>query len=92
MKKNDDIVARKVHDKYFLIDITDSYADDTCTLYETNEIGYFIWNAIEDGVTVDDIAEKLEAAIVGEVDPAQLRQDVGSYLDDLERHGFVAAA
>jgi hypothetical protein len=44
--KNENIVARQIHDTYFLINIADNYAHDKCILYQVNEIGYFIWSNI----------------------------------------------
>ena len=53
MRKNESIVARKIHDTYFLIDTKENYSDEKCRLYEINEIGYFLWNNIsKDNITV----------------------------------------
>ena len=40
--KNPNIVCRDIHGSYFLIDITDNFSDNVCSLYEMNEIGRFI--------------------------------------------------
>lgn len=44
--RNSDIVARKIHGSFFLIDICDNYSGDRCSLYEINETGMFIWEQI----------------------------------------------
>ena len=54
--KKENIVERKIHDTYFLIDISDKYLDDKCHLYEINEIGDFIWKQLGMSDTVSDIA------------------------------------
>lgn len=57
MKKNPDVVERKIHDTYFLIHTKQKYANDTCSLYEINEIGSFIWNAFDNNTDVDDVTK-----------------------------------
>lgn len=47
IKKNPNIVARKIHGSSFLIDISDNYSGDKCALYEINETGMFIWSNID---------------------------------------------
>lgn len=43
IRKRENIVARVIHDSYFLIDIKQNYLDDKARIYEVNEIGYYIW-------------------------------------------------
>lgn len=47
INRKDNIVCRKIHGSYFLIDISDNYSGDKCSLYEVNQTGMFIWNNIE---------------------------------------------
>ena len=39
--------ARTIHGSSFWIDISDNYSGDTCSLYEINQTGMFIWNNID---------------------------------------------
>lgn len=87
--KNQNIVARKIHDSYFLINITDNYLDDKCRLYELNEIGYFIWNQLEETGEISIIVSVLNDNIIGEVDYDMLWADVEEYLTVLVDEGFV---
>lgn len=87
--KNQDIVARKIHDSFFLINITDNYLDDKCRLYELNEIGYFIWNQLEDTGELSVIVDALKSNINGDVDYNVLLDDVKEYLDVLVDERFV---
>lgn len=89
LKKCPSIVSRKIHNAFFLIDITDNYAQDTCALYEINETGNFIWQQIDGQKTVRDIAQALQQAIVDEVDLQILVDDVAEFVDTLIGKGFV---
>ena len=66
--KKENIVARTIHGSSFLIDISDNYSGDTCSLYEINQTGMFIWNNIDGTRSVKELAELLQAAIVDDVD------------------------
>lgn len=87
--KNENIVARKIHDSYFLIDISDNYSYDKCALYEINETGMFIWDKIDGAHTVSDIAVALQTAIIDEVDFQILVDDVSEFIETLAAKEFV---
>lgn len=87
--KNPDIVGRVIHDRYYLIDITQNYLDNRCRLYELNEIGYFIWEQLNHSDCAEDIADELFKAVVGEVSKDVIYEDVKEYLDILEKEGFI---
>lgn len=89
IRKQENIVSRKVQDTYFLIDITDNYAQDKCALYEINETGYFIWNQINGKNTVKDIALELQRVIIDEIDLQILIDDVAEFVDVLLAKGFA---
>lgn len=89
IRKQENIVSRKVRDTYFLIDITDNYAQDKCALYEINETGYFIWNQINGKNTVKDIALELQRVIIDEIDLQILIDDVAEFVDVLLAKGFA---
>ena len=91
MRRYEHIVARKIHDSFFLIDTKQNYLNDKCSLYEINEIGYFIWNDIDGSKTVEDIIQDLFSQIVGEVDYNELEYDVKVFLETLIANGFVEA-
>lgn len=88
-KKNDNIVARKIHDTYFLIDITDNYVHDTCVLYQINEVGFFIWNYINEKETSDELAIRLKNAIKDNIDYQIIRNDVNEFFCQLKIKGFI---
>ncbi len=88
-KKNENIILRKIHDSIFLIDITDNYLDSNCSLYEINEIGEFIWNALGNGSTLGEIVKLLLKNIVDEVDECEVAEDVENYILMLVSEGFV---
>lgn len=87
--KKDNIIFRKIHGSYFLIDITDNYANDKCSLFEVNEIGSFLWNEMSSNFTVEEITHKLQNAIIDEIDYETLFQDVNEFTFSLLCKGFI---
>ena len=62
IRKRENIVARVIHDSYFLIDIKQNYLDDKARIYEVNEIGYYIWKQLDVVSDVDDIVDFLSVS------------------------------
>ena len=89
VRRNINIVSRKICDSFFLIDITDNYADDKCALFEINETGKFIWDQINGKRTVKDLATELHAAIIDEVDFSIIYDDTSEFIDMLLLKCFV---
>ena len=87
ISKKEGIVARTVHGSFFLIDITDNYSGDKCSLYEINQTGMFIWNSMDGSRSVRELAELLQDAIIDDVDIDLIYQDVKEFvLYLLEKH------
>jgi len=89
LRKNCNVVARKIHGSFFLIDISDNFSDDKCALYEINETGMFIFDCINGMRTLDDLVNLLQEAIVDEVEYHVLYEDVVEFVDSLRLRGFV---
>ena len=87
MNRNRDIIARKIHDTYFLINSRENYLHDKCTLYE---IGFFIWERIGEGITREAVVRELQEAVNETVAYEVLYQDVTDFLYELEELGFVS--
>ncbi|MGN0496368.1 MAG: PqqD family protein [Lachnospiraceae bacterium] len=87
--KNENIVARKVHDSFFLIDIKQNYSNNKCFLYEINEVGYCIWNILSTCFDVNEIANKLYKEFDEEVERDILICDINDYLIRLKGEGYV---
>lgn len=87
--KNINIVERKIHGSFFLIDISDNYAEDKCALYEINEVGSFIWNQIDGKRSLTDIAVELQKAIVDDIDLQVLIDDASEFVESLLAKQFV---
>lgn len=89
ISRNEDIVARRIHDTYFLIDITDNYADDTCILYQINETGFFIWDHINGKRSSNDLAHLLKSATDSSMDYQEILADVRNFLHELRNKRFI---
>lgn len=91
LRRNPDIVLRKVHGSYFLIDIADNYSGDKCSIYEVNQTGVFIWDNIDGNREIDDLVALLSDAITDDIDRRVLRSDVDEFTSDLLARSFVEA-
>ena len=67
IRKRENIVARVIHDSYFLIDIKQNYLDAKARIYEVNEIGYYIWKQLDVVSDVDDIVDLLSNEITEDI-------------------------
>jgi len=90
--KNKNIILRKIYKSYFLIDITENYLNDECSLIEINDIGKFIWEEIDANGASGQIARKLKKVTVGAVDVFQIESDVDAFLQMLYKLKFVRMA
>jgi len=88
-RKNPKIVRRKIHDSYFLIDITQNYFDDSCMLYEINEIGDFIWEQLEQCNNIEDIVDKLFECLGNDVCREEVLKDIEEFIEILCQEGFM---
>lgn len=89
IQTNKNIVARKVHDSYFLIDITDNYTSDKCVLFQIDEIGYFIWNNINGKNTSNDLAKLLKSSVSDDIMYQTILCDVIEFLCELNKKGLI---
>ena len=87
--KNDSVVLRTIHGSIFLIDISDNYSWDKCSLYEINETGKFLWDAVDQNGTVDELVVALQNVIIDEVPREVLLNDVTEYINDLMNKSFI---
>jgi len=87
--RNGDVVLRKIHGSIFLIDISDNYSGDKCSLYEINETGKFLWDNIDENGTIESLVDILQEAIIDEVPRDVLLIDVAEYVDDLIDKCFI---
>lgn len=89
LAKNSNIVLRTIHGSVFLIDISDNYAGDKCSIYEINETGKFLWDSIDENRTIDELVKALQNAIIDEVPVDILINDVTEYINDLKSKRFI---
>lgn len=92
MRKNSNIVTRVVPPVVFLVDITKSYNSKKESLLEIDDIGYAIWDCIEDGITRRDVIDKFLHLLNDEKTPefvSMVSADVNSFLDVLVQSGCV---
>ncbi len=87
--KNKNLVERKIHDTYFLIDITENYLDDKCSLYEINDIGDFIWRQLEISNEISDIVKAIVCNVSEEINYLEIYNDVMEFINALISENFL---
>ncbi len=70
-----DVVLRRIHGAYLLVDVADKYQNNSCSIFELNEIGAVIWNHIDGIRSTWDIALLLHEMV----------EDI-VLIDDIERY------
>lgn len=86
--KNQNIVKREIHDSIFLINITQNYLNDKCSLYELNQIGNFIWDSLNNANSIDDITELLMLEIVTSINRVEIFNDIYEFMFILKNEHF----
>jgi hypothetical protein len=89
MKTNQNIILRKIHDTFFLIDITQNYFNDKCTLYEINESVAFIWERLKSGQELNDIYSDFLNMLVSNEPVDEILSDLEEYVAILKANGFL---
>lgn len=89
IRKRENIIARVIHDSYFLIDIKQNYLDDKARIYEVNEVGYYIWNHLDMVSEVDDIVDLLLNEITEDINRNFIKRDVAEFINLLQSENFL---
>ena len=91
--KNKYIVDRKIHEDFYLIDISDNYSDDKCRLFEINEMGHVIWDMLDclpdNESQVDMIVSKIKKMIIDDIPEDVIKIDVESFINSMIEEGFI---
>lgn len=92
IKKNKEIVLRKVGQFYFLIDPRVSYNSDDEDIFQTDEIGAAMWNCIDEETDFTTVYESFIKLLNDELTPELRRQidsDLRDYLNQLKVNLFI---
>ena len=92
MKRNPNIVLRKVSPANFLVDITKSYNSSEESLLEIDDMGVAIWNCIEPGMSRQEIVASFLSLLADEKDEefvSMVTGDVNEFLDLLVSYHCV---
>ena len=81
---NPSVVSAEVDNESVLLDL------ETDTYFGLNRLGCQVWARLQQGLTGDEIVQHLRGQF--QVPEAQLRDDVRSFLRDLQAQGLVQAA
>lgn len=87
--RSSDVVLRKIHNSYFLIDLTDNYLDFECCLCEINEVGKFIWDTLSREMTIEEITDSLITVLKDDIEYLEVFNDIADYVAMLVGQAFV---
>lgn len=73
-------VARAVGDELVLVPLRNNVADMT-EIFNLNEVAHFIWNAIQEGTSVESLTEKIVSEY--EVETTVAKADLEEFLKDI---------
>jgi hypothetical protein len=87
--RNPDIIFRKIADEFILVPIRQK-AVDLKSVYTLNEVGAFIWEAIDSSKSISQIKDQVVQEF--DVDARQAQSDVSEILTQLESLSLIKKA
>ena len=86
MIKKDNSVLKKIGDKWMILPLSDHNISCDVILY-TNEVGAFIYNALENETTKDEILNKILKEY--NVDIKRANKDLEAFLNSMKEKGLL---
>lgn len=88
--RNPNVVLRKIHSLYYLIDIKSNYRRDTHALPTLNEVGKVIWEMLDAPTDANAIKQKIKELFdVSSLPDGTVEADVDNYISALKDMGYV---
>ncbi len=84
--KDSNLVTRRIAGETIIVPVRSRVAELDC-VYTVNEVGSLIWDLVEHGTPLSEIATAICSAY--EVTPEEAVRDLGEFLTDLEAAGLV---
>lgn len=87
---NQNIVLRKIHSLYYLVDIKCNYNSEGHAIPALNEVGKAIWESLAEPTKIDAVVKKIiELFDVSSVSESEIKSDVVNYISMLIKMGYV---
>ncbi len=88
--RNQDIVLRKVHSLYYLVDIKCNYNREGHAIPALNEVAKAIWESLAEPTKIDDVVKKIKELFdVSYVSESEIKSDVLNYISMLTKMGYI---
>jgi hypothetical protein len=81
VRPHHDVLVRRLNPGAVLVHLGQN------VIYELNSTGAAVWDLVQEGVPVDEIPARLEAAFA--VSPDEARREVAALVDALRREGLL---
>jgi len=88
--RNQDIVLRKVHSLYYLVDVKCNYSSKGHSIPALNEVGKVIWESLANPTKIDNIVKEIITLFdVSKISESEIKADVESYILLLTKMRYV---
>ena len=84
VRPKEDVIARTVGDETILLDLQSG------TYFTLNRVGSVIWQALQDGPSIDELTADVVAGF--EIDAPTARADVAEFLGEMATQGLLGSA
>ena len=87
MKVSKRFVLREIAGSYVIVPVGDDVVDFS-SMITVNETGAYLWNELQNDVTIDELCEKLLAEYEG-VTTAEAKADIVNFVSVLKENGIL---
>ncbi len=88
--RNQNVVLRKIHSLYYLVDIKCNYNNGSHSIPALNEVGKVIWEALSEPVKIDNIVDEvIKTFDVSQISENEIKSDVENYISILIKMRYV---
>lgn len=81
-----EFLLRRVSNAYILVPLKKRIVDLN-SIFALNETGAFVWELLEEGLSEDEIVERIVNEF--DVDITQAKNDIRYFLQELMKHGLI---
>lgn len=82
MKINKEFAIRNIAGDYVMVPLGNA-SNEFCGMISTNEVGVYMWNLLREGISFEELFEKVLATF--DVEEAVARQDVNEFVEHLKK-------
>lgn len=82
MKINKEFTIRNIAGDYVMVPLGNT-SNEFCAMISTNEVGVFMWNLLREGISLEELFQKVLDTF--DVEETVARQDVNEFVEQLKK-------